>query len=334
MDKAFWDGLQGDLPEHRDRRRRPSTTTTLLDKFRTALLGNAGPMVVRLQILGGVEFAAKGYLQELKPEDVGYSTADFWPGAMKSVTWDGKTYGIPTNNETMALHLERQDLRRCRPRSGEAAGDLGRRRRLFQADPRQARHRRLRPGRQAERRQHAVPLHAAALGLWRRRARRSQRRRRPTRRSSSTAPEQGGAAGVLRHVCARQVGAGLGADQHAGREPGPVHRRPAGHDDRPPGRVRQDARPRQQGDRRRQGSRRRRGRQHALRPDPRRPGAPRRGVRRLQHPRPQARIRGRRDRRDGGEGAHLHVDQPGMVDASSPGSARTRATCAASRPSG
>ena len=75
----------------------------LLDKLRTALLGNAGPMVLRLQILGGVEFAAKGYFEELKPEDVGYSTADFWPGAMKSVTWEGVPYGIPTNNETMAL---------------------------------------------------------------------------------------------------------------------------------------------------------------------------------------------------------------------------------------
>src|SRR5690606_9237508 len=30
------------------------TYNDLLDKFRTALLGNAGPMVVRLQILGGV----------------------------------------------------------------------------------------------------------------------------------------------------------------------------------------------------------------------------------------------------------------------------------------
>ena len=76
---------------------------TLLDKLRTATLGNAGPMVVRLQILGGVEFGAKGYMQELKPEDVGYSSADFWPGALKSVTYDGKSYGIPTNNETMAL---------------------------------------------------------------------------------------------------------------------------------------------------------------------------------------------------------------------------------------
>ncbi len=79
------------------------TYNDLLDKFRTALLGNAAPMAIRLQILGGTEFASKGYLQELKPEDVGYSTNDFWPGAMKAVTWDGVTYGIPTNNETMAF---------------------------------------------------------------------------------------------------------------------------------------------------------------------------------------------------------------------------------------
>ncbi len=79
------------------------TYNDLLDKFRTALLGNAAPMVVRLQILGGTEFAAKGYLEPLKPEDVGYSSEDFWPGAMKAVTWDGVTYGIPTNNETMAF---------------------------------------------------------------------------------------------------------------------------------------------------------------------------------------------------------------------------------------
>ena len=79
------------------------TYNELLDKFRTALLGNAAPMAIRLQILGGTEFAAKGYLQPLEPEDVGYAREDFWPGAMKAVTWDGVTYGIPTNNETMAL---------------------------------------------------------------------------------------------------------------------------------------------------------------------------------------------------------------------------------------
>ena len=102
MDKAFWEAFKATYPNI-ETEVTAIDYNTLLDKFRTALLGNAGPMVVRLQILGGVEFAAKGYFQELKPEDVGYATSDFWPGAMKSVTWDGATYGIPTNNETMAL---------------------------------------------------------------------------------------------------------------------------------------------------------------------------------------------------------------------------------------
>ena len=75
----------------------------LFDKLRTAALGNAAPMVVRLPILGGVEFAAKGYFRELRPENVGYETANFWPGAMKSVMYGGKPFGIPANNETMAL---------------------------------------------------------------------------------------------------------------------------------------------------------------------------------------------------------------------------------------
>ncbi|MGH2532613.1 MAG: extracellular solute-binding protein [Thermomicrobiales bacterium] len=75
----------------------------MIDKVRTAALGGAAPAVARMPILWGVEFAAKGQLMEFAPEDVGYATEDFWPGAMKSVTWDGKVYGVPTNNETMAL---------------------------------------------------------------------------------------------------------------------------------------------------------------------------------------------------------------------------------------
>ena len=97
----------------------------LLDKFRTALLGNAAPMVVRLQILGGVEFAAKGYLEPLKPEDVGYPTKDFWPGAMKSVTWEGTHLRHPHQQRDHGVHLQRQDLRRRRARSRPSAGDLG-----------------------------------------------------------------------------------------------------------------------------------------------------------------------------------------------------------------
>ena len=75
----------------------------VLDKIRTAALGKSAPMVARLTLLWAPELAAKGFLQELRPEDVGYPTDEFWPGAMKSVTWKGKTYGVPTNNETMAL---------------------------------------------------------------------------------------------------------------------------------------------------------------------------------------------------------------------------------------
>jgi multiple sugar transport system substrate-binding protein len=102
QDKAFWEAFKVAYPNI-ETDVQSITYNELLDKFRTALLGNAAPMVVRLQILGGVEFAAKGYLNPLKPEDVGYTSADFWPGALKSVTWEGETYGIPTNNETMGF---------------------------------------------------------------------------------------------------------------------------------------------------------------------------------------------------------------------------------------
>jgi multiple sugar transport system substrate-binding protein len=75
----------------------------MLDKVRTAALGKAAPAVAKMPILWGVEFAAKGQLSEIDLAEFNYVDADFWPGALKSVTWDGKRYGIPTNNETMAL---------------------------------------------------------------------------------------------------------------------------------------------------------------------------------------------------------------------------------------
>ncbi len=75
----------------------------MLNKLRTAALGNAAPLVAKCPILWGVEFAAKGQLSQLAPEDVGYPSSEFWPEAIASVSWQGKTYGVPTNNETMAL---------------------------------------------------------------------------------------------------------------------------------------------------------------------------------------------------------------------------------------
>ena len=75
----------------------------MLDKLRTAAAGNAAPDVARLPILWGAEFAAKGQIAEVQLEEFGFKREDFWSGAVKSVTWNGKVYGIPTNNETMAF---------------------------------------------------------------------------------------------------------------------------------------------------------------------------------------------------------------------------------------
>lgn len=68
----------------------------MLDKLRTAAAGNAAPDVARLPILWGAEFAAKGQLAEFRLEEFGFKETDFWSGALKSVMWNGKIYGIPT----------------------------------------------------------------------------------------------------------------------------------------------------------------------------------------------------------------------------------------------
>src|SRR5438874_1892271 len=62
-----------------------------------------GPNQASPQILWGAEFAAKGQLAEVQLEEFGFNKDDFWSGALKSVMWNGKVYGIPTNNETMAF---------------------------------------------------------------------------------------------------------------------------------------------------------------------------------------------------------------------------------------
>ncbi len=168
---------------------------------------------------GGTEFAAKGYLQPLKPEDVGYSTEDFWPGAMKAVTWNGMTYGIPTNNETMAFIWNADIFKR--------AG----------LDPDQP------PATWDDVVSYSKQIHdklgIAGYGLVaRKNAGNTPYRFMPQlwaygggvfdeAEPKPDLPEdrarqdgqQGGAAGLLRHVCPRQVGAGLGPDQPAGRQP-------------------------------------------------------------------------------------------------------------------
>ena len=105
-DKALWDAWKGTYPNI------PLVTgdavqnldyNQMLDKIRTAAAGNAAPDVARMPILWGPEFAAKGQLAEIQLEEFGFKREDFWSGALKSVTWNGKIYGVPTNNETMAF---------------------------------------------------------------------------------------------------------------------------------------------------------------------------------------------------------------------------------------
>ncbi len=101
------------------------TYNELLDKFRTALLGNAAPMAIRLQILGGIEFAAKGYLEPLKPEDVGYSIEGFLAGRHEGGHLEGRHLRHPDQQRDDGVHLERRHLQARRSRPGARAGDLG-----------------------------------------------------------------------------------------------------------------------------------------------------------------------------------------------------------------
>ena len=102
LDKAFWEAFAKLYPNITVEKQ-SMNYNEILDKLRTTAMGKATPMVARLPILMGVEFAAKGYLLPFGPADIGYTVDEFWPGAMKSVMWKGKSHGVPTNNETMAL---------------------------------------------------------------------------------------------------------------------------------------------------------------------------------------------------------------------------------------
>lgn len=72
----------------------------MLDKLRIAVRANQAPDVATIPILWAPEFAAAGQLAEINLGELGYTPDKFWPGALKSVTWNGKLYGVPSNNET------------------------------------------------------------------------------------------------------------------------------------------------------------------------------------------------------------------------------------------
>lgn len=79
----------------------------MLDKTRVAVRGGGGPHVAMMPILWGVEFAAGNFLRPLKPADLGYTNDTFWPKALNSNKWKGETYGVPTNNECMAMIINK-----------------------------------------------------------------------------------------------------------------------------------------------------------------------------------------------------------------------------------
>ena len=105
-DEAFWAAWNemvpgvpmklGDNVQSLDRDR-------LLATLRTAAAGGTAPHCVKLPIMFGCEFASKAQFQDLKPDDLGYARDSYWPGALKSVGWKGKLYGVPTNNDAMAF---------------------------------------------------------------------------------------------------------------------------------------------------------------------------------------------------------------------------------------
>jgi multiple sugar transport system substrate-binding protein len=105
-DEQFWEAWEEtypNIPQVIGEDVQQHTYADMLDQIRTAATGNAAPNVARLPILWGVEFAARGMLEEIDLAEFGFSEEDFWPGALQSCMWEGSLYGIPTNNETMAL---------------------------------------------------------------------------------------------------------------------------------------------------------------------------------------------------------------------------------------
>ena len=107
--------------------------------------------------------------------------------------------------------------------------------------------RRLRPGRPRQCRQHALSLHAAAWAYGG--GALDEAEAHPTYKKIMI--NNAGTKAALQacydmYVRDKSVPT-FGADQHADREPGSVHRRPARHDDQPSERIRGHARPRASG---------------------------------------------------------------------------------------
>ncbi len=79
----------------------------LLDKIRVAFPAGQAPDMAEIQLTWAPDLAASGMLQEINLADFGYTQDKFWPGALRGSLWQGKLYGIPKRNETMAFIYNR-----------------------------------------------------------------------------------------------------------------------------------------------------------------------------------------------------------------------------------
>jgi multiple sugar transport system substrate-binding protein len=197
------------------------------------------------------------------------TSEDFWPGAMKSVTWEGKTYGIPTNNETMALHLERRHLRRAGLDPDEGARPRGTmwsptpsRSTTSSASPATA----WSPQNAGNTPYRFMPqLWGYGGGVF------DEADPSPTYDGEIrlNSPESKRALQAAYDMYVRDKSVPTSAlTNTAGRQPGAVHRRPARHDDLASVRLYVMLDLAEEGHRRRPGQGADRYRQHALRPDP------------------------------------------------------------------
>jgi multiple sugar transport system substrate-binding protein len=107
MEATFWEAWQETYPNIRVDYQNLDYNS-MLDTARTSAEGGAAPDVAGMSNAWAPELIAAGYFSEIRLEEFGFSRDQFWEGALKSVTWDGKLYGVPTNNETMAFIWNKQ----------------------------------------------------------------------------------------------------------------------------------------------------------------------------------------------------------------------------------
>ena len=88
------------------------TTFAFADLSKSILQGSVGgqvPDVAVVDVVDNQNFASLGMLKDLSND--GINKSDFFEGPWSSVVYEGKTYGIPLNSNTLALYYNKQMLK-------------------------------------------------------------------------------------------------------------------------------------------------------------------------------------------------------------------------------